>query len=120
MTTFHSPYGRYRFLRLPFGLKVSQDIFQEKMDMILDQCLGTLGIADDVAVFGKDEAEYDRNLHNLMEVARKYGLIFNIDKCEITIPCIKYFGCYYDASGVHPDPDALHAIPPPTNVTGLQ
>ena len=123
MTTFHSPYGRYRFLRLPFGLKVSQDIFQEKMDMILEQCPGTLGIADDVAVFGKDEAEHDRNLHNLMEVARKYGLIFNIDKCEIKIPCIKFFGCYYDASGVHPDPDkvdALHAIPPPTNVTELQ
>ena len=123
MTTFHSPYGRYRFLRLPFGLKVSQDIFQEKMDMILEQCPGTLGIADDVAVFGKDKAEHDRNLHNLIEVARKYGLIFNIDKCEIKISCIKVFGCYYDESGVHPDPDkvvALHAIPPPTNVTELQ
>ena len=49
LTTFNSPFGRYRFQKLPFRLKVSQDIFQEKMDMILEQCPGTLGIADDVA-----------------------------------------------------------------------
>ncbi|GFO45200.1 polyprotein [Plakobranchus ocellatus] len=42
LTTFNSPFGRYRFLRLPFGLKVSQDIFQQKMDQILKECPGTL------------------------------------------------------------------------------
>ena len=28
-TTFHSPFGRYCFLHLPFGLVFSQDIFQK-------------------------------------------------------------------------------------------
>ena len=123
LTTFNSPFGRYRFLRLAFGLKVSQDIFQEKMDMILEQCPGTLGIADDVAVFGKDDADHDRNLHNLMCVAHKYGLIFNIDKCEIKVPCIKFFGCYYDKDGARPDPakvEEIYALPPPSNVNELQ
>ena len=68
LTTFNTPFGRYRYLRLPFGLSVSGDIFQEKMDQILEQCPGTMSIADDV-VFGKDESEHDNNLHNLMEVA---------------------------------------------------
>ena len=123
LTTFNSPFGRYRFLRLAFGLKVSQDIFQEKMDMILEQCPGTLGIADDVAVFGKDDADHDRNLHNLMCVAHKYGLIFNIDKCEIKVPRIKFFGCYYDKDGARPDPakvEERYALPPPSNVNELQ
>ncbi len=31
-TTFNSPFGRYRFLRLPFGLVCAQDIFQRKVD----------------------------------------------------------------------------------------
>lgn len=82
LTTFNSPFGRYRFKRLPFGLKVSQDIFQEKMDMILEQCPGTIGIADDVAVFGHDMEEHNKNHHNLMHIARKYGRIFNLDKCD--------------------------------------
>ena len=35
LTTFNSPFGRYHFLFLPFGLVCSQDIFQKKMDQIL-------------------------------------------------------------------------------------
>ena len=123
LTTFNSPFGRYRFKRLPFGLKVSQDIFQEKMDMILEQRPGTIGIANDVAVFGYDMEEHNKNLHNLMHIARKYGLIFNLDKCDINIPSIKFFGCYYDAQGVHPDPGKvsdIHSLPSPTNVNELQ
>ena len=27
ITTFNSPFGRYRFLRMPFGLRMSQDVF---------------------------------------------------------------------------------------------
>ncbi len=52
LTTFNSPFGRYRFLRLPFGLVCSQDIFQRMMDQILDHCEGVIGIADDVIVHG--------------------------------------------------------------------
>jgi len=32
LTTFNSPFGRYRKLRLPFGLVCAQDIFQRKVD----------------------------------------------------------------------------------------
>ena len=40
LTTFNTPFGRYRFLRLPFGLVVSQDVFQQRMDAILEKCHG--------------------------------------------------------------------------------
>ncbi len=90
------------------------------MDMILEQCPGTISIADDAAVFGQDMEEHNKNLHNLMHVARKFGLIFNLDKCDINI---KFFGCYYDAQGVHPDPTKvsdIRSLPSPTKVNGLQ
>ena len=32
LTTFNTPFGRYRYLRLPFGLKSSQDEFQRRVD----------------------------------------------------------------------------------------
>ena len=32
LCTFNSPAGKYKFCRLPFGLCVSQDIFQKYMD----------------------------------------------------------------------------------------
>ena len=76
-TTFNSPFGRYRFLRLPFGLNLSHDVFQERMDLILEQCPGTISIADDVGVFGHTEEEHNANLHQLIQAAQKHGLVFN-------------------------------------------
>ena len=42
-----------------------------KMDGILDQVDGAVGIADDVAVYARSDAEHDQVLHNLMKVAAK-------------------------------------------------
>ena len=122
-TTFNSPFGRYHFLRLPFGLVCSQDIFQKKMDQILEECQGCIGIADDITVHGRTEAEHDACLRDLMRVACKYDLVFNPQKTHVKAQAINFFGCLYDANGVHPDPDkvdAVHALPAPTNVTELQ
>ena len=38
LTTFNSYRGRLRFLQMPFGAKMSQDVFQLRMDAILEQC----------------------------------------------------------------------------------
>ena len=77
LTTFQTPFGRYCFQRLPFGLSVSQDIYQMEIDHILEQCEGACGIADDIIISGKDEEEHDRNLINFMKVACKEGLKLN-------------------------------------------
>ena len=44
LTTFNSHRGRLRFLRMPFGAKMSQDVFQLWMDAILEECPGVIGI----------------------------------------------------------------------------
>ena len=123
LTTFQSPFGRYCFQRLPFGLSVSQDIFQLKMDQILEQVDGTVSIADDIAVYAKDDKEHDKVLHNLLRVAKENGLVFNSGKCKIKTDSITFFGMKYDASGVHPDPEKvadLHNMATPTSKKELQ
>ncbi|XP_030855067.1 uncharacterized protein K02A2.6-like [Strongylocentrotus purpuratus] len=123
LTTFNSPFGRYRYLRMPFGLAMSQDVFQQRMDEILKGCPGKIGIADDIVVFGKSEAEHDQNLNHLMFKAVKYGLQFNSGKCSIKVNQISFFGMIYDADGVHPDPhkvEAIKSMSPPENKTQLR
>ena len=44
-------------------------------------------------------------------------------KTYVKAQAINFFGCLYDANGVHPDPgkvNAIHALPVPTNFTELQ
>lgn len=118
LTTFRTPFGRYCWKRLPFGLSVSQDLFQAKMDQILEGLHGVASIADDIVVYGKDEEEHDRNLTALMERAAEAGMVFNSDKCIIKQNNISFFGNMYTDSGIKPDPAKIRDIqkmPTPLN-----
>ena len=85
---------------------MSQDAFQQK-NQILMSCPGCIDIADDVAVFGRDAREHNKNLHNGMQVARQHGLVSKADKCELKQERIKFFGLYFYKEGVHPDPEKV-------------
>ena len=59
----------------------------------------------------------------LMHIAHKYDLVSNPQKTHVKVQAINFFGCLYDANGVHLDPgkvNAVHALPAPTNVIELQ
>ena len=73
LTTFNSHRGWLRFLRMPFGAKMSQDVFQLQMDAILEQCPGVIGIHDDMVIYGVDQEDHDANLINLLNVCQKEG-----------------------------------------------
>ena len=110
LTTFNTPFGRHCFKRLPFGLSISQDIFQAAMDDGLRDLPGVVSIADDIAVFGCTEQEHDNNLHTLMERARQINLVFNPTQCHIKQTEIPFFGNVYTATGIKPDPKKVQAI----------
>ena len=123
LTTFNTPFGRFRFKRMTFGLNLSQDIFQERMDIILETCPGTISIPDDIGVYGRGQKEHDENLINLMRVAKKNGLVFNEEKCAISTNSLSFFGLTFDDKGVHPNKNrikAIEAFKEPQNPTELR
>ena len=123
LTTFNTPFGRYCFKRLPFGLSVSQDVFQAAMDDGLRDLPGIVSIADDIAVYGKTEKEHDNNLRALMKRAQEINMIFNASKCQIKCDEIPSFGNIYSSTGVKPDPKKVQAVidlKAPTNKSELQ
>ena len=68
---------KYRFLGIPFGLKMSQDVFQSKIDQLMEGCVGMTGIAVDMIVYAKTEEEHNRRLHGLMRCCAEKGLNLN-------------------------------------------
>ena len=61
LTTFRTPYGKFRWLRIPFSLKIASDVFQERLDQVLKLVPNSVGIADDIIIHGKDEIEHNAN-----------------------------------------------------------
>ena len=64
---FSTPYGKFRWLKLPFGLKIASDIFQERLDRVLALMPNTIGIADDIVIYGENEIEHDASFITLCE-----------------------------------------------------
>jgi hypothetical protein len=65
--TFSTPWGNYRYKRLAFGGKNSQDLFYAKIVKIISGIPHVLNNRDDIMVEGKDWEEHNRNLETLFE-----------------------------------------------------
>lgn len=73
LTTFWTPFGKYRYLRLPFGISTAMEIFQKKMIELIQGLEGVFVMADDILIIGKGETEeealkdHNDNLRKLFE-----------------------------------------------------
>ena len=90
LTTFNNHKGRYRFLRMPFTLKMPQDVSQMRMDQITERLPGIIAIHDDICFFGKTQEQHDKHLLQLLKTALAKGLVFNSRKCQISKPQITF------------------------------
>ena len=123
LTTFNTHHGRYRFLCMPFGLKMSQDVFQMWMDQATDHSPNIIAIHDDICIIGHTPEEYVEPLLCLMHSAKDHGIISNSAKCHIRQPQIVFYGEVFIAQGMQPDPSkiqALQDLPTPNLQTKLQ
>ena len=75
--------GQYRFKRMPFGAKMSEDVFQMKMDLTIERCPGVISIHDDIVVYGVSNEDHYANLINLLNVVQVEGLVLNSKKLEL-------------------------------------
>ena len=53
LTTFNTPFGRFRWKRMPFGIQSAPEVFQRKMHELIEGMPQVEVIADDFVVIGK-------------------------------------------------------------------
>ena len=110
LTTFATPYGRYRWLRLPFGLSVSSEIFQKRFHQELQGLPGVKCIADDILIQGTCEADHDSNLDGFMRRCQQKGIKLNTEKLEYKCKEVPFHGHLLTTEGLKPDPEKVRAI----------
>ena len=129
LTTFWTPFGRYRWLRLPFGLTSAPEVFQCKQHEVLEGLHGVEVIADDILVYGcgktQEEAvkDHDANLIELLKRAQKVNLKLNKKKLKLKMTEVSYMGHLLTSTGLKPDPEKIKAVTEmkrPSNVKETQ
>ena len=83
LLAFNTPFGRYQYLRMPFGINSAPEIFQKRMTQAFEDLSGVKTIADDILVWGRSEAEHNHRLEQVLERSRKVGLKLNRSKMKI-------------------------------------
>ena len=60
-TTFWTPYGRYKWKWMSFGISTAPEEFQRRLSSTLKGFKGVSVVADDTLLCGKDQTEHDDN-----------------------------------------------------------
>ena len=123
LTTFNTPWGRFCFVKMPFGLNQAQYFFQYYMDINFRDINPTTNIiADDVMIHGNTDEEHDCHLIQVLNKCCEMGLKLNPDKCEFGKSEVTFYGNVVSDQGFKPDPhkvDAIVRMPAPSNKTEL-
>ena len=129
LTTMHTPIGRYRWLRMPFGVSLGPEEYQRRQHEVLEGLKGVVNKADDILVFGSGETveeaekDHDKNLWNLMLRCREVNLKLNPKKFQFKVDQVTWMGHLINGNGISPHPDRVQAIinmNPPRDVKGVQ
>ena len=110
LTTFQTCFGRFRWLRLPFGLCVSSEIFQKRMYECFKDLPGIVCIADDIIIHGKNLVEHDKNLENFFNRCRENNISLNKDKLVLRTDNVTFMGHVVTKDGLKTDPVKMQAI----------
>ncbi|CAC5395336.1 unnamed protein product [Mytilus coruscus] len=110
LCTFNTPFGRYRFARLPFGINSASEVFQKIVSEMVSDIEGAEAMIDDILIWGSDQKEHDMRLKQVLDRAREYNLKLSAGKCEISKPEVTYVGHRLTSEGVKPDPEKIRAV----------
>ena len=110
LTTFWTPFGRYRYVWMPFGTSLAPEEFESTLQEKLADLEGVEVIRDDIIVMGFGETQeqavrnHNENLLKLLEGACKVNLHLNSRKMELREPEVKFMGHIISKEGLKPDP----------------
>jgi hypothetical protein len=71
LVTFNTPFGRYSYKRLPFGIASAPEVFQSIMSNMFSDIEGVEVIVDDLVVWGEDVTKHDERLCMILYVVIK-------------------------------------------------
>ena len=107
---FNTPFGRYKFNRLPFVVRVSQDVFQKKLDAEYEGIPNVTGIADDIIVSGATAEEHDKALIAMLKASQKNNIALNPEKLQFKSPSVNFFGHTITDQGLELASEKMEAI----------
>ncbi len=113
------PWGKYEYIRLPMGLCNAPDIFQEKMNSLMEGLEFARAYLDDLLIISKQSfEEHLEHLERVLSRLNEAGLRVNMAKSKFCQTQLDYLGYTISREGIKPimkKVKAILQIAPPKN-----
>ena len=116
-TAFNAPFGKYKCVKVPFGLAQAPAYFLELMTGILKDFSFAIAYLDDIIIFSTTPQEHLSHIRKVFAKLRSAKLSMKMSKCNFFSKEIQYSDHILIATGISPLPSKTHAIKhrqPPT------
>jgi len=109
-TAFVSPFGKWQFTRMPFGVKNAPAWFQRHMDQILKEHENADAYIDDICVYSNTWKDHLTHLREVLQCLREVGLTVRLAKCSFARSRVQYLGHLIGGGTIAPVDAKIQAI----------
>ena len=108
---FVTPFGKYEFNMVLFGLAQAPAYFQALINKVL-KGLHKFAVTylDDIIILSKNKEEHLEHLRIIFQRLKEAGLKLKRSKCDVMKTQIQYLGHLISSNGIQPLPEKLESI----------
>ena len=120
---FLMPFGKYKFLMVPFGLAQAPAYFQLLMNKVLNGLKFAMTYLDNIIIFSKNESQHLEHLETVFSHLRETGMKMKWSKCDFFKSEIHYLEHLISPKGISTLPNKLDCIqhmPVPKNAKEIK
>ena len=112
LTAFSTPFGSFKWLRMPMGLTGSPNSFESLVECVLMGLTWkiTVHYLDNCIIFSKTAEEHLERLRQVFERFRAANLKINPTKCELFRTRVPFLGHIFSKYGLEADPEKVAAV----------
>ena len=122
-TAFCTPFGKYEYLKVPFGLAQAPSYFQKLMNKVLKGLNFAFAYLDDIIIFSNTAEEHLNHIQIVIDRLKAAQLKLKKSKCSFFKRELYYLGHLLTIEGVKPQIEkvkAIHEMKPPVNPKGVR
>ena len=123
LTTFITPYGRFKYCRAPYGISSISEHYDCRMAEAFADFTGFHRIVDDIVIYDNDLQQHISHVKQFLQRCADKHISLNLDKCKFCQTEVTFAGFRLSAKGYQVDTsitDAISKFPKPTNRTELR
>ena len=123
ITTFITPWGRYRYKVAPQGFLASGDGYNQRFDAIIAEFPNNVKCVDDTCMWASNIEEAFFQTCRWLDICAKNGITLNPKKFQFAQDTVEFAGLTITSTNIRPNQKFLDSIlnfPTPKDITGAR